>query len=249
MFAGGAPFKPQRRRPRWLYAATVLSLSSTIAPPRSVTAATTEAEPSMETAAADGGVGDANEDCETNVYVMMNKKTRKLAKLVQSVRDEIGLSLTDDVSIFRSDIKSRYQVDINTADYVCTGLKPGWTEIDLNLHVNHVKYIDWIFEEGILICILNSIPHSFMACHELSAITLGYRKECHMNSVLQSMSKMVKNSSGNNGSGDDDVVEFEHLLCLEDGSRILKARTTWKPKEIHLNYNNYLGTQRGISVA
>ncbi|KAJ4835420.1 hypothetical protein Tsubulata_025728, partial [Turnera subulata] len=138
-----------------------------------------------------------------SVYVMMNKKTRKLAKLVQSVRDEFGLSLTDDVSIFPSDTQSRYQIDVNTADYVCTSLK--------------------------------SIPHSFMACHELSAITLGYRKECHMNSVLQSMSKMVKNSSGHIGSGDDDVVEFEHLVSLEDGSRILKARTTWKPKEIHLN--------------
>ncbi|KAJ4837118.1 hypothetical protein Tsubulata_033147 [Turnera subulata] len=59
----GAPVKPQRRHPRWLYAAAVLSLCNTTAPPRSVTAATTEAEPSMETAAVDGGVGDANEDC------------------------------------------------------------------------------------------------------------------------------------------------------------------------------------------
>ncbi|KAJ4834703.1 hypothetical protein Tsubulata_042274 [Turnera subulata] len=60
---GCAPVKPQRRRPRWLYAAAVLSLSNTTAPPRSVTTAMTEAEPSMETAAVDGGKGDANEDC------------------------------------------------------------------------------------------------------------------------------------------------------------------------------------------
>ncbi|KAJ4827368.1 hypothetical protein Tsubulata_014960 [Turnera subulata] len=59
----GALVKPQRRRPRWLYAAAVLSLSNTTAPPRFVIAAMTEAEPSMETPAVDGGMGDANEDC------------------------------------------------------------------------------------------------------------------------------------------------------------------------------------------
>ncbi|KAJ4843838.1 hypothetical protein Tsubulata_049380 [Turnera subulata] len=165
------------------------------------------------------------------VYVMMNKKTRKLSKFRKEVRDEYGLSFKDGGdAIIPRDTKNKLLFDPNTADYVTTNFKasrsslvlmPGWTDMDLNQHVSHVKYIDWIFE---------SIPHSFKACHELYAISLGYEKECHINSVLQSMSKMAKNCSDNSTDDDNDVVEFEHLLLLEDGSRIMRARTMWKPK-------------------
>ncbi|KAK2651400.1 hypothetical protein Ddye_011256 [Dipteronia dyeriana] len=116
------------------------------------------------------------------------------------------------------------KLDIDKANHVRTGLIPGWTDIDINQHVSNIKYINYVLESCnySLLNMFLSIPHSVAESHELFAITLEYRKECNMGNVLQSFSRII--SSNNEG------MEFDHLLCLESGQEIMRARTAWRLK-------------------
>ncbi|XP_061960564.1 palmitoyl-acyl carrier protein thioesterase, chloroplastic-like [Populus nigra] len=167
----------------------------------------------------------------TSVYVMMNKKTRRLSKFAKEMRDEIEPYLMDcECPIINKDSRKILKLDVSTADQRCTGLSPGWNDMDINQHVSNVKYIDWILE---------SVPRSFMERYYLNAMTLEYKKECDMDSVLQSLSKMV--GGGNSDSFNaNKVIEYDHMLRLENGPEILRGRTVWKLKDTNSCVNNYI---------
>lgn len=95
-------------------------------------------------------------------------------------------------------------------------IQPRWSDLDINQHVNNVKYIGWILE---------SAPPAILESHELKSLTLQYRRECGRDSVLQSLSA----SSPGPGAG----LEHEHLLRLDDGAEIVRGRTEWRPKLIN----------------
>ncbi|KAB1200137.1 Palmitoyl-acyl carrier protein thioesterase, chloroplastic [Morella rubra] len=105
-----------------------------------------------------------------------------------------------------------------------------WSDLDINLHVNNVKYVGWILE---------SAPLPILESHELSAMTLEYRRECGKDSVLQSLTAVSANGVGNLGNSAD--IECQHLLRLEDGAEIVRGRTVWRPKDAN-NFGN-LGHQ------
>ncbi|KAL9368615.1 hypothetical protein Peur_039814 [Populus x canadensis] len=167
----------------------------------------------------------------TSVYVMMNKKTRRLSKFAKEMRDEIEPYLMDcECPIINKDSRKILKLDVSTADQICTGLSPGWNDMDINQHVSNVKYIDWILE---------SVPRLFMERYYLNAMTLEYKKECDMDSVLQSLSKMV--GGGNSDSFNaNKVIEYDHMLRLENGREILRGRTVWKLKDTNSCVNNYI---------
>ncbi|CAL5400341.1 unnamed protein product [Camellia sinensis] len=181
-------------------------------------------------------------DCKTgdiltrasSVWVMMNKETRRLSKIPDEVRVEIGPYFVDSPPVLDEDSRKLPKLNESTADYIRTGLTPKRSDLDVNLHVNNVKYVGWIVE---------SAPPPILESHELSSLTLEYRRECGRDSVLQSLTK-VSGGGGGGGSVDSGYVECEHMLRLEDGPEILKARTEWRPK-----YANILGSLGQLSVA
>lgn len=156
----------------------------------------------------------------SSVWVMMNKHTRRLSKLPEEVRGEIEPFFLNSPPVVAEDDRKLPKLDECTADFVRLGLTPRWHDLDVNQHVNNVKYIGWILE---------SAPLPILETHELSAITLEYRRECGRDSVLQSLTAL----SGN-GVVDDlensAEVECQHLLRLESGGEIVRARTEWRPK-------------------
>ncbi|XP_031382239.1 palmitoyl-acyl carrier protein thioesterase, chloroplastic-like [Punica granatum] len=161
----------------------------------------------------------------SSVWVMMNKLTRKLSKIPKEVRGEIEPHLLNSAPVVDEDSRKLPKLDAKTADYVLSGLTPRWSDLDVNQHVNNVKYIGWILE---------STPQTILETHDLLAITLEYRRECGRDSVRQSLTKI----SGD-GAEKSRKVEFKHLLQLETGHEIVRARTEWKPKES--NNNGHLG--------
>ncbi|KAL5576382.1 hypothetical protein UlMin_018081 [Ulmus minor] len=152
-----------------------------------------------------------------SVYVMMNKQTRKFSKYIEETREEFkGFFMDYCDPIIKDDGRKFRDLDIETADYVQTGIMPQWKDIDINEHVNHVKYTDWILE---------SVPEQILETQRLSGIRLHFWKECGKKSVLQSL-------TAKSAQKIDEGIELEHTLRLERGSEILlKGRTTWMSKE------------------
>ncbi|KAJ6827794.1 palmitoyl-acyl carrier protein thioesterase, chloroplastic-like [Iris pallida] len=166
-------------------------------------------------------------DCQTGQtimrassnWVMMNKSTRKLSKFPEEVRAEIRPYFMDRVPIIDEDNRKLPKLDDDTADHVRSGLTPKWSDLDVNQHVNNVKYLGWILE---------SAPISMLESHELASFTLEYRRECGRDGVLQSLTAVSADCS----AGPAELpIECQHLLRLEGGSELVKGRTEWRPKK------------------
>ncbi|KAK4764316.1 hypothetical protein SAY87_013754 [Trapa incisa] len=161
-------------------------------------------------------------DCKTgeilsrasSVWVMMNKKTRRLSKMPEEVRHEIEPYFLDSAPVVEDDDRKLPKLDEETADFICKGLTPRWNDLDVNQHVNNVKYIGWILE---------SVPSTLLETHQLSALTLEYRRECGSDSVLQSLTAVDHPEN-------ETRSQCQHLLQLEKGGEILRGRTEWRPK-------------------
>ncbi|RXI05846.1 hypothetical protein DVH24_017888 [Malus domestica] len=161
----------------------------------------------------------------SSVWVMMNKVTRRLSKMPDAVRGEIESFFMNSPPVVEEDGRKLPKLDDKTADVVLSGLTPRWSDLDVNQHVNNVKYIGWILEGA---------PLPILESHELSSLTLEYRRECGRDSVLQSLTAVSGADIGNLGS--NGTVECQHMLRLEDGAEIVRGRTEWRPK-----YANNLG--------
>jgi len=142
-----------------------------------------------------------------------------LSKMPDEVRAEIGPHFVDTPPVIDEDGRKLTKLDDNTAEHIRRGLTPRWSDLDVNQHVNNVKYIGWILE---------SAPLSILETHELSSMTLEYRRECGRDSVVQSLTTVSSTNFG--GLMNSGNVECQHLLRLEDGSEVVRGRTEWKPK-------------------
>ncbi|KZV14523.1 palmitoyl-acyl carrier protein thioesterase, chloroplastic [Dorcoceras hygrometricum] len=152
----------------------------------------------------------------SSLWVMMNKETRKLSKIPEEVREEIGSYFVDYPPVVDEDSRKFLKLNENTTVSIRTGLTPRWNDLDVNQHVNNVKYVGWIFE---------STPSTVLETRELSSITLEYRRECRKDSVVESLTSVVENEVGDSG-----FIQCQHLLRLEGGGEIVKGRTDWRPK-------------------
>ncbi|RLN08858.1 hypothetical protein C2845_PM11G01100 [Panicum miliaceum] len=171
----------------------------------------------------------------TSKWVMMHKHTRKLARIPDEVRTEIAPYFSERTAITDEDSRKLPKLPGNggpmASKYVRTSLTPRWSDLDLNQHVNNVRYIGWILE---------SAPISIFENHELASIVLDYKRECGRDSVLQSHTTVFTDCV--DGSGET-TLQCEHLLCLESGHTIVKARTMWRPKK-----TNAMGTLAPVSA-
>ncbi|KAJ3691937.1 hypothetical protein LUZ60_012287 [Juncus effusus] len=152
----------------------------------------------------------------TSLWVMMNKVTRKLSKIPPEVRNEIEPYFLDRQAIKDDDNRKFSKVEglngYNAEKHLREGLTPRWGDLDVNQHVNNVKYIGWILE---------SAPMEILEKHELAGLTLEYRRECNKDSVVQSLTTVYTNSVS---------IHCDHNLSLESGPNIVKAHSTWRPK-------------------
>ncbi|XP_054806931.1 palmitoyl-acyl carrier protein thioesterase, chloroplastic-like isoform X1 [Prosopis cineraria] len=158
----------------------------------------------------------------SSVWVMMNKLTRRLSKIPEEVKGEIGTYFVNSDPVLEEDNRKLSKLDDNMADYIRTGLTPRWSDLDVNQHVNNVKYIGWILE---------SAPQRILETHELSAMSLEYRRECGRDSVLESLTAVSGADAGELAHSGD--IECKHYLRLEDGAEIVRGRTEWRPKHVN----------------
>ncbi|XP_060213757.1 palmitoyl-acyl carrier protein thioesterase, chloroplastic-like isoform X2 [Lycium barbarum] len=163
----------------------------------------------------------------SSLWVMMNKETRKLSKMPDKVRTEIEGVFVDSPPLLDGDSRKLPKLDETTADNTRTGLSPGWSDLDVNQHVNNVKYIGWILE---------SVPIQILEGYELAGMTLEYRRECRRESVLQALTSVLQNADSDLANSSN--VECQHLLRLESGEDVVKGMTEWRPRFANRINNN-----------
>ncbi|XP_020552181.1 palmitoyl-acyl carrier protein thioesterase, chloroplastic-like isoform X2 [Sesamum indicum] len=129
--------------------------------------------------------------------------------------------------------------------------EPKRSDLDMNHHVNNVKYVRWMLE---------SIPDEFLENHQLADLILEYRRECGIADVVQSLcepqedgliktgiqqcnhiglnghsslSSEILGGNGLLGSLDQGPLSYTHLLQVKGepkNEEIVRGKTTWKPK-------------------
>ncbi|GAU45623.1 hypothetical protein TSUD_253990 [Trifolium subterraneum] len=81
----------------------------------------------------------------TSTWVMMNGKTRRLSKMPEEVRDELTPWFIEKQAIKEDGPEKIVKLD-KEAKYMNSDLKPKRSDLDMNQHVNNVKYLRWMLE-------------------------------------------------------------------------------------------------------
>ncbi|KAK1271316.1 hypothetical protein QJS04_geneDACA012570 [Acorus gramineus] len=146
----------------------------------------------------------------TSTWVIMHRETRRLSKIPEQVRKEVTPFYLDrEVMAADNDTNKIDKLNEETAENIRSGLAPRWSDMDVNQHVNNVKYIGWILE---------SVPINVLEDYNLTSMTLEYRRECRQSHLLESLTSMK-----NLGS--------THLLRMQENkAEIVRARAEWRSK-------------------
>lgn len=123
----------------------------------------------------------------TSTWVTMNKETRKLSKMPEEVRAEISPHFHERSAMNdQSEVTQRISKINGSAEYVHSGLMPRRSDLDMNQHVNNVKYIGWMLE---------TVPPAVLDRYELATMTLEYRRECGQSDMVQSLTSLESSTS------------------------------------------------------
>eukprot|EP01018_Ginkgo_biloba_P012087 Gb_21293 [translate_table: standard] len=182
----------------------------------------------------------------TSTWVMMNRETRRLSKFPDAVKEEIFPYYLERSVIAQDEYTKKLdKLADHTAQYLHSGLTPKWSDLDVNRHVNNVKYIGWIME---------SMPVTILENYELANMTLEYKRECGQSNILQSLTSLegIINEGGlintrapltpfssyiTDGSSNAickplQVLQCTHMLRLEEnGLEIVRGRTEWRSRQ------------------
>ncbi|KAG6655843.1 hypothetical protein CIPAW_05G245000 [Carya illinoinensis] len=194
----------------------------------------------------------------TSTWVMMNQQTRRLSKMPEEVRAEISPWFIEKQAIHEDSPEKIIKLD-SKARYMNSNLKPKRSDLDMNHHVNNVKYVRWMLE---------TIPDEILDSRQLSSIILEYRKECGSSDKVQSLChpdddgilkdglkqtnevnllngfSLASEILENNGlmdSFEKAPLWYTHLLQTqgERGSEeIVRGRTEWKKKMSTLPFSS-----------
>ncbi|BBN03648.1 fatty acyl-ACP thioesterase B [Marchantia polymorpha subsp. ruderalis] len=121
----------------------------------------------------------------TSTWVTMNQDTRRMSKMPDDVRAEISPYFLDRW-VMKDEPCRRIKKLSDDAPYIRSDLVPRLNDMDMNQHVNNVKYIGWVLE---------SVPQSLSVAHELTSMILEYKRECSPSDIVQSMTSPDQQAS------------------------------------------------------
>ncbi|XP_027359927.1 palmitoyl-acyl carrier protein thioesterase, chloroplastic-like [Abrus precatorius] len=164
----------------------------------------------------------------TSTWAIMNRETRRLSKIPEEVKQEIVPLHCDRLAIAseEKDCQKIHKLTDDTTDRVRSGMTPRWTDMDVNQHVNNVKYIGWILE---------SVPREVLVDYNMTSMKLEFRRECTQSNVLESMTSppcTVTDASNHDSVGRKIDLQYTHLLRLQDDkTELVRAKTEWHLKQ------------------
>lgn len=164
----------------------------------------------------------------TSTWVIMNRETRRLSKIPEEVRKELTPFYLHKIAVASEerDCEKIDKLTDDTAERIQSGLAPRWNDMDVNQHVNNVKYIGWILE---------SVPIKVLEDYNMTSLTLEFRRECTQSNTLESLTcptERVIGESDNNSVNRKPDQQYTHLLRLQDDQKdVVRARSEWNLKQ------------------
>ncbi|KAI3934396.1 hypothetical protein MKW92_026647 [Papaver armeniacum] len=117
----------------------------------------------------------------TSTWVVMNRETRRLSKMPEQVRQEVKPFYLNRAAMGEA-VDDTAKIDkLNNETAPRASVRPRWSDMDANQHVNNVKYIGWILE---------SVPINVLEDYNLTSMTLEFRRECRQSNLLESLTHM-----------------------------------------------------------
>jgi medium-chain acyl-[acyl-carrier-protein] hydrolase len=89
-------------------------------------------------------------------------------------------------------------------------VRPRWSDIDVNGHVNNANLIGWLLEV---------FQTEWLATHALAALDVAFRAECRRDDTVRSCSTRIMGET------------FLHALLRGDGTEIVRAQSWWQRRE------------------
>ncbi|XP_017696143.1 palmitoyl-acyl carrier protein thioesterase, chloroplastic-like isoform X2 [Phoenix dactylifera] len=161
-------------------------------------------------------------DYNTNrIIARATRETRMLSKIPEQVREEVQPFYLDRKLIHESNDDKIDKLTDETAENIRSGLAPRWSDMDVNQHVNNVKYIGWILE---------SVPMNVLEDYHLTSITLQYRRECRQSQLVESLTSMTASDTEETSSCKPDLGSTHLLRLQEDKAEVIRARAEWRRK-------------------
>ncbi|XP_023514527.1 palmitoyl-acyl carrier protein thioesterase, chloroplastic-like [Cucurbita pepo subsp. pepo] len=154
-------------------------------------------------------------------YVLMNKRTRKLSKFCEELKEEMNPFFLDSHPILEEDNIVSQKLHLHQHDCTHASLVTRLSDLDMNQHINNASYINFVLE---------GTPRSVLENYQLSGITIKYLKECSVDQQLQSLSVPLENDVVNGTPFIKDKDIKLHHSILSDGIELVRAKTVWTPK-------------------
>lgn len=137
----------------------------------------------------------------TSHWALIDGARRKAVKGPASITDRIAFDPIRAVA-FPDTAPARLEQAEWSAD-----VKPRWSDIDANGHVNNAILVGWLLEV---------FQSDWLAAHRLAALDVVFRAECRRDDEVQSRAT----------PGTDEAIH--HTLLRGDGAEIIRARSRWE---------------------
>uniref|UniRef100_A0A2N9ID53 Acyl-[acyl-carrier-protein] hydrolase n=1 Tax=Fagus sylvatica TaxID=28930 RepID=A0A2N9ID53_FAGSY len=141
----------------------------------------------------------------TSTWVMMNQQTRRLSKMPEEVRAEV----------------TPWFIEKQAIKEDCPEKIPKRSDLDMNHHVNNVKYVRWMLE---------TIPDEILESHKLSTIILEYRRECGNSDIVQSLCQPDEGGILEDGLKQNNGTSLNGFSLA---SKILEGEDSWVLRRYH----------------
>lgn len=134
-------------------------------------------------------------------WVLLDTETRRPVRMDDTVKH---LTAVED-SVFETE--KRIRVDLPDADFKEKLFNVRYSDLDVNGHVNNIKYIEWC---------LDSIPGDFQKNHRVKNLTIEFIHETYADN------KVAANTAFQG------PVSYHELINKTTGNTVCKASMTWK---------------------
>lgn len=136
-------------------------------------------------------------------WVIIDLDTRRPVR----IPDEVARLGNPNDYLFDMDLKSTIP-DLSDSSFL-KKLTVGWGDLDINRHVNNVRYIEWGLE---------ALPVDVLESNKTVSLEIQYKAECGYGDSILTEAERV------------DPVHFIHRIKKEPGGEILaRMNTVWKP--------------------